>query len=418
MQPRRYISLLLFICLLGTVVLGQDARPEDQPESLLVEVWEDDTWEASIREDYNYTTWDTPSDTTRSVRLGSAWYLDWRTQVSHDAGGNRMQVLRQLYEADSWRDLWRWDHAYDDALLSSRTYQSLVSDVWQNSEKIVNTYNLSGLIHTETYQVWLGDSWLNDIRYIMDYNASGDITQVTEQLWNYDDDLWEDQASESFSYNSMQNPTQWLRTNLVQDEWRVSWSYDSSGVLGSRILETVVNQDWLNSERELYSHNSAGKITGITIQTWDIEGNVWINDHFTEYTYDDWGRPTQRLDQYWNIDNRWVEDTRSSWTFAEPSSIDAVLVQEFKLDQNYPNPFNPITTLRFSLQRSGNVNLTIYDVAGREVITLVNDTISTGQHQIQWDGQDQRQKSMETGVYIARFTVQGHSQHIKMLLLK
>lgn len=93
------------------------------------------------------------------------------------------------------------------------------------------------------------------------------------------------------------------------------------------------------------------------------------------------------------------------------------------LHPNYPNPFNPVTHLAFKLPHSGFVELTIYDVLGREVKTLVNQQLPPGHHTVQWDGTDATGRLVGGGVYVVRLTVgQAPSQSFtatrKMILLK
>ena len=70
--------------------------------------------------------------------------------------------------------------------------------------------------------------------------------------------------------------------------------------------------------------------------------------------------------------------------------------------ENYPNPFNPSTTIRYTLPEASNVRLTIYNVLGQEVRTLVNAAQSRGVHSVQWDGRDASGRQAATGIYIYR----------------
>ncbi len=88
---------------------------------------------------------------------------------------------------------------------------------------------------------------------------------------------------------------------------------------------------------------------------------------------------------------------------AEPESSPASLT----LDQNTPNPFNPLTTIRFSIAESGLVSLTIYDVNGRRVRTLVDGLSSAGYQSVVWDGTDSRGRPVASGVYLYRLTHTG-----------
>jgi hypothetical protein len=74
----------------------------------------------------------------------------------------------------------------------------------------------------------------------------------------------------------------------------------------------------------------------------------------------------------------------------------------YQLSQNYPNPFNPSTTIRFGLPMQSTVTLRIYDILGREVQTLLQDTQPAGYHSIVWDGRDRNGNIAATGVYFFR----------------
>jgi flagellar hook assembly protein FlgD len=90
----------------------------------------------------------------------------------------------------------------------------------------------------------------------------------------------------------------------------------------------------------------------------------------------------------------------------------------FALMQNYPNPFNPSTTIEFQLPANGNVELKVYDVAGREVATLVNEMRNAGNHRIVWNAVDNQGVKVSSGVYFYRISAGQFNQIKKMVLLK
>ena len=92
--------------------------------------------------------------------------------------------------------------------------------------------------------------------------------------------------------------------------------------------------------------------------------------------------------------------------------------EEYALSQNYPNPFNPITKMNYQLPKRSRVIISIYNVVGQEVRTLLNEDQDYGVHSITWNGVDQYGKAMATGVYFARMSTGSFSQTKKMLLLK
>jgi parallel beta-helix repeat protein len=86
---------------------------------------------------------------------------------------------------------------------------------------------------------------------------------------------------------------------------------------------------------------------------------------------------------------------------------------EFHLNQNYPNPFNPSTSIGYSIPKTGHVKLTVYDLLGREVSVLVDETKTTGTHAVQFDA-----SRLPSGIYIYRFESEGQVQSKKLMLMK
>ena len=70
---------------------------------------------------------------------------------------------------------------------------------------------------------------------------------------------------------------------------------------------------------------------------------------------------------------------------------------EFSLEQNYPNPFNPTTTIQFTLPEASRVNLKLFNILGKELVTLVDEEMATGVHKVLFDA-----KNFASGVYFYR----------------
>ena len=88
-------------------------------------------------------------------------------------------------------------------------------------------------------------------------------------------------------------------------------------------------------------------------------------------------------------------------------------IDGFQLLQNYPNPFNPSTTIMFQVAKGGLVSLTLYDVLGREVVTLVSEVKPSGKYTTVWNA-----VGMPSGMYFSRLTSNGEQQIKKMILMK
>ncbi|MFC1493380.1 SBBP repeat-containing protein [candidate division KSB1 bacterium] len=91
---------------------------------------------------------------------------------------------------------------------------------------------------------------------------------------------------------------------------------------------------------------------------------------------------------------------------------------EFRLYDNYPNPFNPETTIIFGVDKTSNVNLSVYDIRGKLVRTIVSDNYVPGEYSVRWNGINSDGKKVSSGIYFYRLAKAGNSQVKKMLLLK
>ena len=95
-----------------------------------------------------------------------------------------------------------------------------------------------------------------------------------------------------------------------------------------------------------------------------------------------------------------------------------LLPKIFALHQNYPNPFNPVTTLRYDLPENAMINITIYDMLGRQVKTLINQTQDAGYKSLIWDATNDYGKPVSAGLYLYQIQAGEYMQTKKMVLLK
>ena len=96
----------------------------------------------------------------------------------------------------------------------------------------------------------------------------------------------------------------------------------------------------------------------------------------------------------------------------------SVLPDEYALHQNYPNPFNPVTTLRYNLPENRLVNITIYDMLGRKVKTLINQNQDSGHKSVIWDATNDFGKPVSAGIYLYQIQAGEYISTKKMVLLK
>jgi len=90
----------------------------------------------------------------------------------------------------------------------------------------------------------------------------------------------------------------------------------------------------------------------------------------------------------------------------------------YTLYQNFPNPFNPATEIRFDLPAPARVRLTVYNLLGAEVATLVQGNLPGGHHTVIWDGKDHSGNAVASGIYFYRLKAADYAAQKKMILIK
>jgi len=123
------------------------------------------------------------------------------------------------------------------------------------------------------------------------------------------------------------------------------------------------------------------------------------------------------------VDSEGLERLALTWLrgYMSGSAVDQnpeTAPQDFQLYPNYPNPFNPTTTIRYALDVSSPVKLTVHNVQGQIVQTLMNSTQSDGEHSVVWNGMDSSNQSVSSGIYLYRLEINGDVLQRKMMLIK
>ena len=117
-------------------------------------------------------------------------------------------------------------------------------------------------------------------------------------------------------------------------------------------------------------------------------------------------------------DDWFIDDVRLGTEVVGIEDLAGEIPQQFAVSPNYPNPFNPSTSIRYQLPLTAKVSLVIYNTLGQRVRTLVDGTVSAGQHEAVWDGRNESGQAVASGVYIYRFESDYFKKVQKMLLVK
>ncbi len=168
----------------------------------------------------------------------------------------------------------------------------------------------------------------------------------------------------------------------------------------------TVNALAINSNGEIFAGTGAGVFRS------SDNGDNWtqINTGLTN---------TDVFALAFNSDGQVFAGTRGGGVFRSVGSTTAVeeisssIPSSFALEQNYPNPFNPTTTIQFTLAKGANVKLKVFSIEGKEVATLVDETLTPGVHTFRFEA-----NGLPSGVYFYRLTTGRFVETRKLTLLK
>jgi len=151
----------------------------------------------------------------------------------------------------------------------------------------------------------------------------------------------------------------------------------------------------------------------IFMKYWDENLSFWIDVENAVY---------DNTEQAFYIES---EDIASYYAIFESGTTTTAIGQleqpvptVFGLDQNFPNPFNPTTTIRFTIDSNSLVQLTVMNVLGQKVRTLINDYQASGTHLAIWDGRDDAGNKMSSGTYLYKIKVSDQVEIRRMVLMK
>ena len=143
-------------------------------------------------------------------------------------------------------------------------------------------------------------------------------------------------------------------------------------------------------------------------------GIGWVNDNCETVSGCDWvADSVDYTAAFFNSMDDCIEAC-----FLASNDVINQLPHAFNLYNNYPNPFNPVTTLRYDLPEDALVNITIYDIMGRIVRTLINSQQNAGFKSIQWNATNDAGSPLSAGLYLYKVQTDNFVQTRKMILLK
>lgn len=382
---------------------------------------------------------------------GGEWEHQYRLITSANTAG-RMETLTLQYWNDSWQDGVQMEYAYD-AESRVRELRLKVSSggPLQYALRMTRSYNENGRVGRDMIAIYTGGNWQDALRITYTYNADGNLTERVSEI---DAQVaWLGYHRIQNSYDGNQNLTQRITQRGEMTGIQTSWenirkelmTYDGQGNMTEHVYQAFRSQSWTDSLRRTYQYNASNRQTHVLVETssggsWENDsqtqtlyenGNAveeihqdwqgsWINQERITTTYDVQNRPVIMIIYDW-LDPAWEEEEQYLFNYESQTGVEndgASTPADFQLS-NYPNPFNPATTIRVELGGKETVTLTVLDVRGRLVRTLIHDRqMHAGKHEIVWNGRDDSGLAAPSGVYLIRLQGRSRTRTERCLLLK
>jgi hypothetical protein len=208
-----------------------------------------------------------------------------------------------------------------------------------------------------------------------------------------------------------------LGTNPIDENLVCHGDVDNSGSLD--ILDIVIMVDLILNPGRIddateatiqindgtVNLNADGFIGGVDItishgQDFSIElGDAYIADYHTD------GNETRVLMVHPGSELFSINGSFSITDYTVVSGneyIPATIANSYALLSSYPNPFNPVTEISYYLPTSGQVNVSIYNMLGQQITTLTNNIVDAGNYSVTWNGMDNQQMSVPSGIYFVK----------------
>ena len=403
--------------------------PIYSPQDLLIDdrvlLWNGSSWENSSRNVYTYTGTNLEATRTYQTWGGVDWVNVNRRSTTYNVSNRPTEYLYESWSGASWENDYRYLDTYNtQGNLETDTYQTWNGASWINNTRYTFTYNSNDLISEVLTETWSG-SWTNSYKETRTYNAMGDF--LTRILYTWTGAGWQNDRQDMYTYDSNGNNTHWLIQEWDPVNGWINYRqhlylYDGNNNQTEDLRQSwdTGTTSWVNFQKSNFTYNAQNARLTSLYQTWNT-GTGWENTSYIMNTYDMNNNLSESILQQWS-GTAWVNNARQTgfiWILITDVEDEGLLVNEFKLYNNYPNPFNPSTKIKFNVPSISNVTIKVFDVTGTEIKALVNQTLESGLHELEFSG-----NGLASGIYfyeIQAQTLDANQTFVdtgKMMLLK
>ena len=422
------------------------------------------TYDDTIKVTYTYDNeGNCTSKLTQSWSTNSIWVNTKLNIFTYNSAGQILTEIDQTWNINAWNNSNRLTYIYSDSgKLFTNIQEQWIVNAWVFLDRKLNTYDNSGNLIITLFQYWLNNSWTNSAQYISTYSSSGKILTELDQTWV--NNAWFNLGNTSDTYDPAGNLITNIQQNWSGTEWDNSeksdyyfdpagkiylqedhiwmdsswtqlnlftYTYDNSDNLIQYVYENWGNQAWQFNYQEFYTYDVSNNCISKLSQLSESAG--WTNYEKTLYSFDNNGNCVQGENLIWNgvwaynandivlyynhhqskIEYNNTAIATVSYVQVTGVADENISVNQFSLKQNYPNPFNPTTTINFSLAKQGNVKLSVYDITGSKVATIVNENKPAGNYSVKFNA-----FGIASGIYLYRLESGNYIAARKFILMK
>jgi len=307
--------------------------------------------------------------------------------------------------------------SFPNIYLSQNNFNFGTVVVGETATDTLTVHNLGNqVLNVTDISISLPEFTVNTSNFSVDPNNSVDIyiTFTPLESIEYDTEM-------SISSNDPLNPVMVVNLNgdalyPIIELSEISFDFELVDI-GLEVLDTLVVSNLGTDILHITSMDVSGEVFNLDLDSFELlpsesqnviisfipENEITYNDTITIYSNDFFDPVLQVL---------------LSGTGNNPVGSGAVLPEITKIHQNYPNPFNPDTTIRYSISEFGKVTISIYNIKGEKVRILVDSFQEPQWYDVVWNGRDENNKPVSSGVYFYRFKTSEKNQIRKMLLIK
>ncbi|MBM4176662.1 MAG: T9SS type A sorting domain-containing protein [Ignavibacteria bacterium] len=304
------------------------------------------------------------------------WLKDAKDVYNYDSLENRIFHLHQYFNEEEFVNSFKYENYFYGRNLLVSVGQKWIDNEWVNNSRIINTYTSNYLKDSALFQEWINNQWINSRIGIFEYDENHNTIAILSKTWQ--EQQWIDFALGLFEYDENNNLVLENFQKIVYNNWenwfRVFYEYDDKNNLIHLFGDEWENGQWVPEDEPLKVTNPDGILIGFI---------------------------AKELFLYYSL----------------PKSVEGEknIVNGFNLFQNNPNPFNSTTKIKFSIPNSAFCTLTVFDLLGREVTTLVNEPKQAGEYEVEFNAV---KYGLSSGVYLYRLTAGSFSSTKKFVYLR